>query len=78
MEMLADMCSRLVERTLKIKDLYIVPWSRDQVIGELITSPGIVIDSPVSQVKLEAGIGRGTAWWEFSVAWITKIYPPGL
>lgn len=58
--MLPDMgSSRLGECALKIEDLYIVPWSLDQVIGDLITSPSFVIDSPVSQVQHDTGVCRG-------------------
>lgn len=53
------MDSRLGEFALKIKDLYIVPWSLDQVTGDLITSLDFVIDSPVSQVQKDTSIGRG-------------------
>lgn len=48
--------SRLGEYALKIEDLYIVPWSLDQVTGYLITSLSCVIDSSVSQVQQNTSI----------------------
>lgn len=54
-----DIGSRLAEYALKIEDLYIVPWSLDQVTGDLITSLNFVIDSPVSQVQQDTSRCRG-------------------
>lgn len=51
--------SRLGKYALNIEDLFIVPWSLDQVTGNLITSLSFVIDSPVSQVQQDTSIGRG-------------------
>ena len=51
--------SRLAEDALKIKELYIVPWSLEQVTGDLITSLNFVIDSPVSPLQQDTGTVRG-------------------